>query len=333
MQMRRSSERALAASAALSALLAAPVAGRAQQVQIQTAGAQSIVGVVTDSGGFPLDAEVYIVSLRRSGATGPDGRFRFTDIRPGQYQVGTRRVGYYPQLRRVTVTDTGAVVNFALIPIRYRLAPIVKSASRGGLTGVVGDTSYKTLGGVEVTSLATSRGRTTTDSMGRFYLDLKPGRHMVRVTKPGFGSRLMSVTIPKDSGRELVVQLTPASRRNAREEFNMKALRERLISRSPVYSTFWTREDMGKMDFKHFGSFVNAAAMQPVDESCFALIDGGPQQLPIWLLSPGEIEAMEVYVKSRTRGGIGAASAVKAPSRVVPRGPEGCASVIAWLRK
>lgn len=54
-------------------------------------------GIVTDSAGAPLEAaELELVGARKKATTGADGRFSFTDLRPGRYWVLARMVGYRP---------------------------------------------------------------------------------------------------------------------------------------------------------------------------------------------------------------------------------------------
>jgi len=64
-----------------------------------------VAGVVTDARGFPLpDAEVTL-DRRSSGVTGPtypaartsaDGRFSFSQLKPGSATLSVRRVGHHP---------------------------------------------------------------------------------------------------------------------------------------------------------------------------------------------------------------------------------------------
>src|SRR5689334_18890432 len=67
-----------------------------------TAGPRTLVGVVSDTAGVPIDsAEIFISALKRRVMSAADGRFRFDDIKPGTYDVSARRLGYLPQVRNV----------------------------------------------------------------------------------------------------------------------------------------------------------------------------------------------------------------------------------------
>lgn len=259
------------------------------------AGSKTIAGIVRDTLARPLDSvEVLIPSLRRKTTTGPDGSFRFNDVKPGTYGVGARKIGYYPQVRSVTIGDGGGVLTFAVVPLVRTLPPLVTTSTRGGLSGVVGDTAYNIITGAEVMVLASSR-RAVTDSTGSFFLDLKPGRYMIRVRFEGFGQRLLSVNVPRDSGRQVLVWLAPSLLgATAREEAIVQAMGDRLMLRNPVYSSVLTREDINRKGWKELEQFVNSAAGRKVDTSCQALVDGINRQ-PIWSISAADVEGVEVY--------------------------------------
>lgn len=296
-------------------------------------GPRTLVGIVTDTSGNAIDsADVLIASLRRRTATNRDGLFEFTDINPGEYSVSARRVGYYPQTRTVTVDTAGGSTAFALLAHITGLPPVVTSAARGGLSGVVGDTTYNALRGARVTVIAGNRN-TISDSLGAFYMDLKPGRYAVRISRPGYAPRLVSVTIPPDSGRRIVVWLTPSAPGfHAREAVAMDSLRERLLRRNPVYSKIYTREDVLRTGMTEATQFATMGAVMPVDASCQAIVDGNIlDRTPLWMFKAADIEMLEVYGPRRPsyapthmypRGGITASR----PSDVDP-----CNGVTVWI--
>ncbi|MGH7678232.1 MAG: MSCRAMM family protein [Gemmatimonadaceae bacterium] len=319
-------------------LVALPLTLAAQQrdsVQLPLPGPGVLHGFVADSMERPLDgAEVVIQSLRLSVLTGPDGSFRFENIKPGRYQVSARKIGYYPSGRVVTVGDNGGATAVWLVRRETAtLPPVVSTARRGGLSGVVGDTAYNAIRGAEVSVLASDR-RTQSDSTGAFFLDLKPGRHMIRVEREGYGSQLLSVTIPKDSGRRMMVWLSSASRgfvawqSHMIEEFSM-----RLARRNPVWSRIYTREDITRTGYDRARELVTAGAAHPISDECIAFIDGDTtRKRPIWALDAGDIETLEVYSYAkppraavRSIGGGGN----RAPGT---GGRPGCPAVYVWLR-
>lgn len=257
---------------------------------------RTLVGVVSDTAGAPIDsAEVIITSLKRRVVSTVDGRFRFDDIKPGAYEVSARRLGYLPQVRKVKVGDDGGTISFQLIPYVRGLAPVVTSSSRGGLSGVIGDTTYKLVAGAQVSALATDR-RAVSDSTGSFFLDLKPGKHIVRIKAPGFASRLVSVTIPNDSGRRIVVWLSPTARSGSiRDDWLMDSLNSRLLRRNPVWSTIYTREDIERSGMTEAAQLATIAARKRVDDNCPAIIDGGTMTAPVGAFTAAEIETIETY--------------------------------------
>src|SRR5579871_4518018 len=130
--------------AALAGVAVALGSARAQQQDLpKPAGPHTLVGVVKDTIGNPVDSvELLIASLKRHAMTGPDGAFRFDDLKPGTYQVLARKLGFYPQVQKAIVEDNGGVVSFAMIQGIRALPPVVTSVARGGLSGVIGDTAY-----------------------------------------------------------------------------------------------------------------------------------------------------------------------------------------------
>jgi hypothetical protein len=304
------------------------------------AGPRTIVGVVTDTSGRAIDSvEVFVTSVKRRTTTNADGTFRFDDVKAGTYQLNTRKLGFFPQVRSVKVDDAGGTVAFRLVRSSYGLPAVVTTSTRPGLSGVVGDTAYNSIAGAEISVLASS-SRTRSDSTGAFYLDLKPGGHAVRITRPGFTPQLVSVTVPPDSGRRIVVWLTPLDAGlAAREGLAMDSLADRLLKRNPVWSKVYTREDIAKLGMEDATQLAIIGAVKPVSDKCEAVIDGGPYRTPLWTLNPRDFEMMEVYTERRPAPTVAQQTAVmfgkKADTRGAPppvRDPE-CAKIYVWLRK
>ena len=296
----------LARRITLACLLVAATAASAQQPGRAGApprtGPRTIGGVVRDTLGNPIDSvDILVASLKRHALTDANGTFRFDDIKPGTYDLSARKLGFFPQVRRVKVGDDGGSIAFELVRTAYALPPVVTTATRLGLSGVVGDTAYNIVSNAEVSVLATDR-RTRSDSTGAFYLDVKPGHYVVRVARPGYSPRLVSVTVPADSGRRIVVWLTPSSSgANGREAYVMDLLNERLLKRNPVWSTIYTREDITRSGFTDATQLAATGAGKRIDDRCDVTIDGGPRHIPIWTLGASDIEMMEVYTKPPPR--------------------------------
>ena len=317
------------------ALTIAVSTARAQQPAApKPAGPKTLVGIVTDTIGNPIDSvDLVISSLKRTVMSKSDGTFRFDDVKPGPYQVVARRLGYYPQMQSATVDDKGGVVSFSLLPGIRALPPVVTSVARGGLSGVIGDTAYNIVSEAQISVIASDH-RTLSDSMGRFFLDLKPGRYMMNVSRQGYRTRLVSVTIPNDSGRRMTVWLTPTNvGQYNRDAMAFDGLAARLARRNPVWSNIYTREDINKMGIEDGIQLARLGANKNMDDTCSAIIDGGPRRLPLWAIETADIEAMETYTTPPPRRTVTSINR-NAPIRGQAPGTNVCgATVFVWLRK
>jgi len=272
-------------------------------------GPRKLVGVVRDTTGVPIDSvEVSIPSLQRRSFTKLDGSFLFGDIKPGKYQVRARKIGYAAQTREFVVADSGGTGAFALLPLPYVLRPVITSAGRGGLSGVVGDTAFNALVGANVRLLGKSAS-TKTDSLGQFYLPLQAGSYLVRVTQPGFVDRLVSVIVPKDSGQRIRVTLAPPTRPLTIREFhNFDDLNSRLNWRSRANTRVYTRAELLQMKIEWVYDAVmigyheiHSGPPGSLDKDCAAIVNGGPAYTEIGKLTVDDIETVEVYGGSTTQ--------------------------------
>jgi hypothetical protein len=327
-------------------LLATTASGLGAQqrdsIRLPLPGPNIIHGFVADSLERPLEgAEVIIIGLKLSTLTGPDGTFRFEHIKPGRYNLTARKIGYYPTGRVVQVGDNGGATAFWLARRAgsVDLPAVVTSARRGGLSGVVGDTAYNAIRGAKLWVLTSDR-RAETDSTGAFFMDLKPGRYLVRVERENFGTQLVSVTVPKDSGRRVMVWMSPADRgTSARQSHALLEASLRMARRRPVWSTIYTREDITRSGFDQLSQLASAGAGYPIDQECRAIVDGdSARSVPIYAIDARDLESVEVYAaiperrrytSIMNRGGAAPPRNTGLGSARQPR----CAQVFAWLRK
>jgi hypothetical protein len=324
-----------AAVCGIVALTVTAATARAQQPAApKPAGPKTLVGIVTDTLGNPVDSvEIVISSIKRQAMSKPDGTFRFDDVKPGSYQVLARRLGYYPQVQSTTVDDKGGVVSFSILLGIRALPPVVTSVARGGLSGVIGDTAYNIVGDAQVAVMASDH-RTSSDSLGRFYLDLKPGKYMVSVSRPGYRTRLVSVTVPSDSGRRMTVWLTPTNvGQNNRDAMAFDGLAARLARRNPVWSNIYTREDINKTGIEDGVQLARLGANKNLDDTCSAIIDGGPRRLPLWAIDAADIEAMETYTTPPARRTVTSINRNRPIRGQAPETNVCGATVFVWLRK
>jgi hypothetical protein len=263
---------------------------------------RAIVGIVLDTAHHALDnVSVVVKKPRRQARTGADGRFKLPDLDPGTYELTVHRLGYEITVASYVVTDTGGVARFCMIPEARGLAAMVTSAKRGGLGGIVGDSTYKMLPGAKV--YAVSAGQyATTDSAGGFYLPLKPGTYAVQVSKEGFGKQILSVTVPRDSGRQVAVWLTSPSPYAKRLAVSLEEMRGRLIRANSQYASLVSSEEIAKFTTDLAG-VAQTKSKGPIADDCEAVIDGGPASLPLYMIDKSDVALMEVYLPRMKRGG------------------------------
>jgi len=98
---------------------------------------RSISGRVNDADGKPVgQVTVRIVELKRSNKTGDDGRFTIPEVPGGTYTVVFQIIGYRPQVRRVTVSDTDVSVDVTLKASAIELPAVQVSASAEATSAV-----------------------------------------------------------------------------------------------------------------------------------------------------------------------------------------------------
>ena len=296
-------------------------------------GPGTITGTVTDTGHVSVDGvEVFIASPRRQTVSA-NGAFRLDQLEQDRYEVTARRIGYEAQTRTVTVGDSGGVTAFCLVPAPPILETIVSSATRSGLTGVVADSAHRVIPGAQISVLGGFGERGASDSAGSFYIPLRPGRYMVRVRHSGFATKMVSISIPRDSGRKMLIWLESARRgASPRDEWAARELAFRLDTATGAWSKVFTREDIANFPSKELTQLARAGAVSNVDDECQAIIDGGPYTMPLWSLTADDLEMVEVYTDKPPRAG---ATSILVPRRRAPAksGVGGCPHVFAWLRK
>ncbi|MCA0376065.1 MAG: carboxypeptidase-like regulatory domain-containing protein [Gemmatimonadetes bacterium] len=258
-----------------------------------------IAGIVEDSLGNPVeDALVTLYELRRQARTRADGSFRFDSVKNGTYRVGARKLGYIGAGASVTVGRTGGWAGLRLIPVTTTLAPMVTEADAMGLSGVIGDTAWRALGGVTVYVMATQH-RVETDSLGQFAIPLAPGRYMVRLEKSGYAGQAIGVLVPERGGRKLAAWLAPVDGTDAREiirQRNLFDLDQRLQRASVVRLQTFAREELMRTGAVDAAVAAARATVQRYDPFACAVLDGGPAWAPLWSIGVDEIEFMEANI-------------------------------------
>jgi hypothetical protein len=264
-------------------------------------GPKLMVGVVRDTASVTIDGvEVLIPALRRRTHSRTDGVFRFDSLPNGTYEVHARRLGYAPQVRTIVVDSIGGTGDFELVPIDHVLPAVVSTVGRGGLSGVVGDTSFAGLRGVTV-HIAGAGLTTETDVSGAFYVFVKPGRYNVSFVKEGFRQRVASVVIPSDSGRHITEFLTPVGDVPVKEAWNIVDLNERMATVSNrTKNGFYTRDELEKAGIEWVFDAVQMTSSRlgfrsAISDKCHAVLNGGPSIAVLNTITVDQIESVEVY--------------------------------------
>lgn len=283
-----------------------------------------------DTSHLELDnVEVFIREPKRHARSAANGRFHLDSLPPGNYPLIVRRIGYEIAMQTITVTDSGGIARFCLIPDVQALQPMITSSFRGGLSGVVGDTTYAMVPGAEIRVMGAGL-HAISDSAGAFHIPLEKGTYAVVVSKKPYGQQLFSVTIPKDSGRNIAVWLGSRPRNANRLAMELDGIRERAMWIPAFRYHIVSAENLAATDM-NLTQAVRVAGRTNVQDDCEATIGGsGGFSLPLYLIEKDEILMMEVVTQPLTRGG----KTTRAPSKktfgLTP--PSDCPQVIVWLK-
>ena len=285
-------------------LALAPSTATAQRADTSAAllrgGPGTIVGMVIDTLGNPIEGvEIILRDDERLTHSGPDGVFRISDVREGRHELRARRIGFAPHVRRVDVGPEGGRAVIVLRPSAPLLQRVVTSVSRQGLSGVISDTVMRPVGGARVRLLGAGGQWADTDASGSFFSPVGRGDYMVRIEAEGFQTRLVSVSIPADSGQWMGVMLREGEI-SRRTKFALEEFRSRMIW-APSPSSFFTREELARWDGMPLHRVVQTAEFRNFDQSCLALVDGGPNRIPLWAIDADQVEGLEVYPRSARR--------------------------------
>ncbi|MBI3790322.1 MAG: carboxypeptidase regulatory-like domain-containing protein [Gemmatimonadetes bacterium] len=199
--------------------LAAWLGAMARAAEAQAGGAKdsvvaagAIKGLVVGADGKPIaNVDVVVQPTAQRTRTKGDGTFLLSGIAPGDYEVLFRKLGLEP------ATFTTNVVAGQQQEVKVTLAPIAKELDTVRVTasvfneinGFVTDTLRHPIEGADVEIDGTEhRMRTRAD--GRFlFLDIAPGRYMLRVRKLGYGQVRRSVQMARQLERTISVVMTP----------------------------------------------------------------------------------------------------------------------------
>lgn len=258
-------------------------------------GPKLLVGVVKDTSDWAVEGvEISIPDLKRIAFSNAEGRFRFENVPRGKYSMRARKIGYAAQVRSFTVEADGGIAEFEIMPLARALPTVVTTAVRRGLSGTVGDTSFRAIEGAEVAVLGKDIFATT-DSVGGFFLPVPPGRYMVTIKRAGYADKVAAVSIPEDSGRKLTAFLTPRRPVEIRARNNLSDLQQRMAWSNKLLQPIYTREDIQKLDIVFILDLANMAARTQIDPDCYVLVNGGPGIAELSTLTVDDVESVEAY--------------------------------------
>jgi hypothetical protein len=318
-------------------------------------GPRIMVGVVRDTAGIPIPgAEIIIPGFARKLYSNAEGIFRFEGVPEGKHRMRARKIGFAPQIREFRLGDEGGMAEFELVPMARALPAIVSSVDRLGISGVVGDTAFNVIPDAVVRLLANGK-HTLTDSVGGFHFPADPGQYMLSIVKPGFVDKIVSVTVPKDSGRRITAWLQPqALAVPVREAHNIDDLQSRIAWVKPTDRVYFTHEDLVKFGSEWVYDALESTRMRnhpppmvPYSRDCMVVVNGGPSIVNLAYLTVDEVETLEVYLDGGSRRGLVGSISLGKRGRAVTSTPaiysnrdraiiqnenRGCPIAYAWLR-
>lgn len=321
---------------------------------------RAITGIVMDSAHNVLEnATVFIIDSARNvlehstplvarptheARTNARGIFQIVDLAPGTYRLTVRRIGYDIAVQSYIVTDSGGVARFCLLPDIQNLPTMITSVSRGGITGVVGDSALALVTGAEVRVFGENMFALS-DSAGGFFFPVKPGEYTVSVRKKGYGPQIVAVKVPRDSGRKIVVWLGSPPRNPNRYAEEIEGMRMRILMTPAFLYHRVTSEDL-MVSPLNLDQIVRMKAQTSVRDDCEAHIAGMGYSLPLYILDKDDIALLEVVSPRMTSAGSGQFRGVTSinGNRAIPNQGQGgnrgsgartpgCPSINVWMKR
>lgn len=260
-----------------------------------------LAGVVIDEEGRPLPAvDVQVPAIGRRARTDQLGRFLFVGVPEGTYDLIVRRVGYGARRQSLRTTALGrAIPEILLVSTTTSLAPIVASAERGGLYGVVADTGMRPVAGARVT-IAGSSLNAITDSLGSFQVPLPSGSYLVYVDRSPYSRQLVGVTVPDDGGREIAIWMHDIPRPYAIvEAVQLFDLNQRILGASPASTKFFTRDALMAKGVETLDALARQWAGGGISAQCMVRMAGQPNwSRPLNTFRTEDIEFVEMYLSN-----------------------------------
>ncbi len=357
------------AALALLALLALPRGAQAQD-SVRVRG--GLTGVVVDTAGRPVaDVDVVVRETAIRARTRADGRFSLTGLPPDDYVLVFRKLGFEPVEFPLALPDGRVTeVKVTLGPLAQRLDAVdVRATVFNELGGLVLDAEGHPLADAEVRVEGASRVMRTRADGGFLFLDVAPGRYLLRVRKLGYRPHVRGLEMTKQLERNVTVQLEPLAQRLAAVEVRERSgygardsvTRQEFESRrrmAGVNSDLLTSEDLARAGRAPMNWAIRERALGMVKNvgwgNACVLIDGhqrledparplrgtpalprdpaGIPFSPLQTVFADQVDAVEIYAD-------GAENSRSACARFPIESPCGCAGVrpppviVIWLKR
>ncbi|MBI2796751.1 MAG: carboxypeptidase regulatory-like domain-containing protein [Gemmatimonadetes bacterium] len=170
----------------------------------------ALVGKITDQGGKPLGgADIVVQGTAMRVKSRNDGSFTLAGIPVGDWDILFRKLGYDPAEFTLNVVPGQQIsVAIKLGQLSQKLDTVTITAEVfNEFAGLVTDSLDRPLEGVEIT-IEGSEHRYTTRADGRFlFLDIPPGKYILRFRKMGYRARQQALQMVKRIDRNLTVRM------------------------------------------------------------------------------------------------------------------------------
>ena len=121
----------------------------------------------------------------------------------------------------------------------------------------------------------------------------------------GFKDKVVSVRVPRDSGRRVSIFLEPRSGdARAQSAWNVDDMAERVSLTTKTNASLYSREDLLDMGIEWVGDVVQggltrvAPKTMRLDKDCVAVLNGGPETVMLKTLTIDDVASIEVYPPS-----------------------------------
>jgi hypothetical protein len=163
----------------------------------------TVNGRIRDSDGNGIGDATITASNQQTSSSSTSG-FYSLSLPPGSYKLTVTKSGYNDAKMQITITS-GSVqtVDFTLVSEEPPITDCV-------ISGTVTDVDMKVVAGAIVT-VAGGNTYNQTDALGQYSLTVSPGTYVLNVTKDGYESSSLTVTVNAGQTQTYDFQLTNAS--------------------------------------------------------------------------------------------------------------------------